>query len=71
VVLVGDDPPVFLPAKAGGEAQPVAGIPAELLLGTPAWQSPGEGQVVAGGDVEREDLERPSPRLPLKERRQV
>jgi hypothetical protein len=68
-MLVRDDPTAVLLPEPEGEAQTIVRVALVFLGGPAAKQSVRERDVVAGGDVERDDLERRSSSLPFEERR--
>jgi hypothetical protein len=69
VVLVCHDPAAGLSAQPDGQPKAVVRILLEFLVRSAAEQRVREGNVGAGGDLEREDLERGTLPLPFEEGR--
>jgi hypothetical protein len=67
VVLVRDDPAAVLLAQPDGQPKAVAWVFAELLVRPATEQGVREGDVRAGGDIERDELERGAMPLPFEE----
>src|SRR5688572_20294219 len=68
VMLVRDDPASALLAQPDGQTKAVVGILPQLLFRPATEQGGREGDIVARGDVERDDLERGPTLLPFEER---
>jgi len=57
MMLVRNDPPAALLAQPDGESKTVVRILLELFVGPAAEEGMRERDIVASGDVERDDLE--------------
>lgn len=56
-MLVSDGPALVDLAETDGQTEAVARVRPELLAGSATQQRVGEGDIVPGDDVERDDLE--------------
>jgi hypothetical protein len=66
-MFVGDDPSAAISSQAEGDAQAIAGVETQLVLGRTTQQGPRERDVGSGGDLKVNELERPSRSLKFKE----